>query len=95
MKTDPSLPMSASPSGQPSWRRFLGWPGTRPSWWSVGLAAAFIILMPINSAVSKRLLEDLIWRAAQLPFYGIFTMLCGLAAGIVDLVAMIRQHERS
>jgi hypothetical protein len=30
-----------------------------------------------------------------LPFYGIFMMLCGLAAGITGLVAIIRRHEHS
>ncbi|MCX6084006.1 MAG: hypothetical protein NT102_03470 [Caldiserica bacterium] len=30
-----------------------------------------------------------------LPFYGIAMLSCGLAAGIVGLIAMIRRHERS
>jgi hypothetical protein len=36
-----------------------------------------------------------LWRQTLLPFYGIFMALCGLAAGIVGLVAVIRVHERS
>ena len=87
--------MSAPPSGQPSRRRILRWPSTRLGWWSVGLAAAFVILMTINSAVFMRLPEDMTWRVTVLPFYGIFMLLCGLAAGIVGLIAVIRRHERS
>jgi hypothetical protein len=95
MKTDSGLPVSAPPSGQPLWRRIIRWPSTQLGWWSVGLAAAFEILMIINSTVFMRLPEDVTWRVTVLPFYGIFMMLCGLAAGIVGLIAVIRQHERS
>ena len=95
MKTDSGLPVSAPPSGQPSRRRILRWPSTRLGWWSVGLAVAFVILMTINSAVFMRLPEDITWRVTVLPFYGIFMLLCGLAAGIVGLIAVIRRHERS
>ena len=40
-------------------------------------------------------LGDGTWRQSILPFYGIAMLLCGLAAGIVGLVAITRQHERS
>ncbi|MBM3179350.1 MAG: hypothetical protein FJZ86_03250 [Chloroflexi bacterium] len=81
MKTD---------SSQSMWR-----PSTKLGWWSVRLAAAFVILMVINNTIFMRLPEDVTWRVTVLPFYGIFMMLCGLTAGIVGLVAVIRQHERS
>ena len=51
--------------------------------------------MIINSTIFMRLPEDVTWRVTVLPFYGIFMMLCGLAAGIVGLIAVTRQHERS
>lgn len=95
MKTDLGLPASVPPSGQPLRRLILGWPSTRLGWWSVGLAAAFGILMINNSAIFMRLPEDVTWRVTVLPFYGIFMMLCGLAAGIVGLIAVTRQRERS
>lgn len=95
MKTDSELPVSASPSGQSLWQRISKWPGTRLGWWSVGLAALFEILMIINNSIFMRLPEDVTWRVTILPFYGIFLMLCGLAAGIVGLIAVTRQHERS
>jgi hypothetical protein len=95
MKTDSGVPESVPSSGQPVKGRFLGLPSTRLGWWSVGLAAAFEILMIINSTIFMRLPEDVTWRVTVLPFYGIFMMLCGLAAGIVGLIAVIRPHERS
>ncbi|MBI2976565.1 MAG: hypothetical protein HYY33_06400, partial [Chloroflexi bacterium] len=36
---------------QPLRRRILGWPGTRLGWWSVGLAATFVVLFIINATV--------------------------------------------
>jgi len=35
------------------------------------------------------------WRQVVLPFYGIGMLLVGLAAGIVGLIAIIKQQERS
>jgi hypothetical protein len=76
------------------WRR----PVTRLGWWAVGLAAVFLGMFIINSAVFMPAYQDPSndwWRQAFLPFYGIFMVLCGLAAGIVGLIAVIRKHERS
>jgi hypothetical protein len=70
-------------------------PGTQLGWWAVGLAAAFVVLSIINTAVFMRLSEDVPCRQTLLPIYGIFMMLCGLAAGGVGLIAIIRKHERS
>jgi hypothetical protein len=49
----------------------------------------------INSAVFMRLSENVPWRQTVLPFYGIFMMLCGVSAGVVGLIAILRSHERS
>ena len=95
METDSGLPVSAPPPSQPLWRRIIRWPRTQLGWWSVGLAVAFEILMIINSTIFMRLPEDVTWRVTVLPFFGIFMMLCGLAAGIVSLIVVTRQHERS
>ena len=35
------------------------------------------------------------WRQVVLPFYGIAMLACGLAAGIVGLIAIIRRREHS
>jgi hypothetical protein len=73
------------------WRR----PVTRLGWWAVGLLIAYVVMSVINSAVFMRLPEDISWRKTLLPFYGILMLLCGLAAGIVGLIALIRKQERS
>lgn len=70
-------------------------PTTRPGWWAVGLAIAFIVMSVVNSAVFMRLPAEVPWRQTILPFYGIFMMLCGLATFVVGLIAIIRNHERS
>jgi len=75
------------------WQR----PRTRLGRWAGGLAVTFVVMFIINSTVimpSTMESPEAPWEQA-LPFYGIFMMLCGLAAGVVGLIAVIRKHERS
>jgi hypothetical protein len=95
MKTDSGFPVSAPPQDQPVQQRFLGRPITRLGRWSVGLAATFLALFIINSTVFMPSTVLIPWREVILPFYGIAMLSCGLAAGIVGLIAVIRQRERS
>jgi hypothetical protein len=81
--------------GQSLWRRIFKWPSTRLGWWAVRLALAFEILMTLNFVIFMRLPEEVAWRVTILPIYAITMLLCGLAAGIVGLIAMVRQRERS
>ena len=74
---------------------FLRRPGTRMGWWAVGLAAAFVVMNIINSAVFMHLSEDVPWRQTVLPFYGIFMMLFCLSTWIIGLIAVMRRGERS
>jgi hypothetical protein len=78
---------------------FFRRPTTRLGWWALRLAGVFIVLFIINSAVLMPIFSyssSLDWFSSTvLPFYGIFMLLCGLSAGIVGLIAVIRQHERS
>jgi hypothetical protein len=76
-------------------RGFLSTPSTKLGRWSVGLAATFVVLFIINSAVFMRLTQEAPWQHTILPFYGIAMLLCGLGAGIAGLIAVIRRHERS
>lgn len=55
-------------------------PHTKLGWWAVGLAIASILLM-------------FAWMF--LPGGAGLSFLCGLAGGILALIAIIRQHERS
>jgi hypothetical protein len=73
------------------WRR----PGTRLGWWAFGLAAAFVVMFIINAAVFMPGLAPEQWNRVLLPVYGISMGLCGLAAGVVGSIAVIRRHERS
>jgi hypothetical protein len=74
-------------------------PGTRLGWWAVGLAAAFGVMFMINAAVLMPLnqtgVPDTGLRQALLASFGIVMLLCGLAGGVLGLVALIRKHERS
>jgi hypothetical protein len=54
-----------------------------------------VVLFIINSTVFMPSTAEVPWREAVLPFYGIAMLSCGLAAGIVGLMAVIRRHERS
>jgi hypothetical protein len=67
-------------------------PSTRLGWWSVGLAAAFVILFIINAAVFLPSPGVVPWREA---FVGIVLLVCGLGGGVAALIALIRRHERS
>lgn len=95
MKTDSGLPASVPLPGPPLWQRILGWLSTRLGWWSVALAATFAALLIINATEFMPATVEVPWRQAILPFYGIAMLSCGLAAGIVGLIAVLRRHERS
>lgn len=59
---------------------FFGVPHTKLGWWAVGLAVAGIAGI-------------LAW--SFLPGGAWLGFLCGLAGGIIGLMAIIREHERS
>ena len=59
---------------------FFGLPHTKLGWWAVGLAVASIVLV-------------LAWSI--LPGGAWLGFLCGLAGGVIALIAVIRQQERS
>jgi hypothetical protein len=78
-------------SGSP----FLKRPGTRPGWWAVGLAIAFLVMIIANSAVVMLFSKDVSSGPPVLPNFGMLILLCGLAAGVAGLTAIIWKHERS
>ena len=69
-------------------------PHTRLGWWAVWLMAAFVALFLINAFVFMPTSGDAPWRHILLPFYGIFMLACGVASGVLGLIAVVR-GERS
>lgn len=61
---------------------FLGIPHTKSGWWSIGLGTLFTVLFVL---VVNNLIR----------FPGILIMTMGVAAGILTLIALIWQRERS
>ncbi len=76
-------------------QRFLTSPRTRLGKWSVGLAATFAILFILNSVLFVSGLLRLPGQETWGPFYALLMIGCGLAAGVVGLIAVLRQRERS
>ncbi len=71
-------------------------PHTRPGWWAVWLMVAFAVMFFINATVFAPYYDSATpFRQVFLPVYWTFMLSCGLAAGVVGLAAMMRQHERS
>jgi len=75
-------------------------PTTRLGRWSMWLAAAFIVMFAIymvfvgvfGTTTSETMSS---FSRIVMPFYGIGMMLVGLSAGVVGLVAIIKNRERS
>ena len=78
---------------------FWGRPSTPLGRWAVVLAVIFVALFIINSAVFMPRFgyntQQTELERALLIGYGIVMMLCGLASGVVGLIAILRRHERS
>jgi peptidoglycan/LPS O-acetylase OafA/YrhL len=83
------------PPNTPLRKRILAPPSSRLGRWSATLMAIFVLLFMINSFAFMPAKDEAPWRQSLLPFYGIATLLCGLAAGALALVAVMRRHERS
>ncbi len=95
MKNDSGVPGSATISQQPLMTRILGWPITRIGWRSIWLGVAFMILWIINSMVLIPVSAALHFNQLVSSSFTILMLLCGLAAVIVGLIAIIVRHERS
>ncbi|HET7270445.1 MAG TPA: hypothetical protein VFI90_05095 [Rubrobacter sp.] len=70
----------------------LSLPGTRLGWYSVGLAATFVVLFIVNAAVLLPAPGVVAWREALV---GIALLLCALGGEVAALIALVRRHERS
>lgn len=70
-------------------------PSTPLGRWSARAGALFVLMFLVNSFVLMPTSSNAPWRHRYLPYYGIAMLLVGLAAGVLALVAVIRQRERS
>lgn len=84
-----TTPTATRPDGT-----FFAKPTTALGWWAVALLVSFV-LMSATSAVVTTLWPDGSWRLLIIPFLGIGTVLCGVATGLLALLAVTRRHERS
>jgi len=91
--------MSTSGSEAPPKRlfrqRLFAAPSTRLGRWSIALGALFLVMFTINSTVFMPLQLDAAWKHVLAILYGIGMLLCGLAAGVIGLIAIVRRGERS
>jgi hypothetical protein len=82
-------------ASRPKRSTFAQRPSTRLGWWAFGLMAAFLVMWIINTLVFMPGLAPEGWNMVILPIFGILMVLCGLSGGIVGLIALIRNRERS
>ncbi len=76
---------------RPLWRRIMKLPGTRIGWWSVALAATYVVLLLILS-----ILPGIVsWGQTVILLIIVSVALCEWAAGITGLIALMEQRERS
>ncbi|MBX7235535.1 MAG: hypothetical protein K1X65_14205 [Caldilineales bacterium] len=85
----------ASAPKRPQWQRVFSRPSTRLGWEAVALAAVFAVLFVVNAAVLMPTPDVLARERAFRIAYGVAMLACGLTAGLLALVAVIRRHERS
>jgi hypothetical protein len=104
MKSDSAVSEGLSSRGQPPKGTLFSRPITRLGWWAFGLFAAFVVLFflvnPLlmyvtNFTALLPTMEEAPWLQTILILFGFFMILCGFAAAVVGLVALIKNRERS
>ena len=73
----------------PMWKKVFSLPESGLGWWSVGLAAVFLLYV-FGLTIGLSALE-----AENLPGIGLFMFLVTLAAAATGLMAVLRRGERS
>lgn len=80
----------------PSLSTFKQLPRSKIAWWSVGLAAVFVVLSLVDMYVMYRVSNNLpLAQRGTMISFGFLLMLSGLAAGITGLIALLKKRERS
>lgn len=76
-------------------QRILSRARTRPGRWSFALAILSILLFMINLLVFFPTASEASWGQILLLIYAWGMFACGLAAGMLGLLAILKLHERS
>jgi hypothetical protein len=76
------------------------WPSTKLGKWGMWLAVAFVVLFVVNMSfvgIFGRSTDSGVNQFSQvyMPSFGIAWLLIGLASGVVGIVAVLKQKERS
>jgi hypothetical protein len=97
----PASPAVVAPQAAPKrGARFLGWPVTRPGWWSFGLETAFVFGFVVMAALRSPSLQTLLWGSlaavnramlVALPL----ALVMALVGGLMAISALARRRERS
>jgi len=80
---------------RPSAPLFLRLPATRLGWWAVWIAIASIMLFILNLLGVNAVCSTSNPICSFFSLIYLLSVLCGLASGVVGIVAIIRKHERS
>jgi hypothetical protein len=107
MNTDSQSSHAPASPAPPLWRRVMGWPGTSPGRWSLGLVAGFAVSMGLFFAITSLYggAEE-VRRVSMLKGGRFFSMpwiastllaadAAAIAAGVAACVAIIGKGERS
>lgn len=70
-------------------------PVTKSGWWAVALAIVYTLMGIVYMVAVVRLPANSPQTPTVVPNFVPLMMVVGLAAGVVGLVALIRNHERS
>lgn len=70
-------------------------PVTKSGWWAVALAIVYTLMGIVYMVVVLRLPANAPGTSTVVPNFVPLMMVFGLAAGVVGLIALIRNHERS
>jgi hypothetical protein len=104
MNSDSAVTDGLSAGGQKQKGIFFSRPVTRLGWWAFGLFTAYVVLFflvnPLIMYVTNFTellpsMEEAPWLQAILISFGFFMILCGFAAAVIGLVALIKNRERS
>lgn len=85
--------MATGPGVQTAGGRFASSPTTRMGRMAVTLGVIFVVMFLINSFIFISMPETS-WGPMVLPFYGILMMVCGLLAGVLGVISLVK-GERS